>query len=121
MRLFKCYDIVETVLDEVTDGANPIRSDQTVEKKVRNLCEELDVLIGVLKDGCLSIAIDQKTQDISLSVTCQKLELENHTFQVFNTLASSFKFYAIPQGDAEDNIEFKFIVSSVNTYGGDKV
>lgn len=113
MGRFKCYDIVESVIDEATAQFRGMTESPKAKELLKDLCEKIDVFIESVDADAFSISVDKITTKISLYVSCPEFTIEDRNHSLLNILPSSIEFYVRKSEDVEDTVEFQFVIPGI--------
>lgn len=104
----KSYDIVESITDEATRQMPDLREIPDRKEFLKNLCEDLDVLMDLTEAETFSAGIDERNMDILLTLSCPEIlaREENHPLSQILVNVKSFAVKKSP--DMEDGIELQF-------------
>ena len=107
------YDIVESVTDEATKQFLGMREIPARKEFLKNVCEDIDVLIAQAEAKSFSVDIDESTMDIILCVTCPEVIAEERDHPLHQVLVNTKSFAVRKSRDVEDGVEFQFRVQGI--------
>ena len=104
----KSYGIVESVTDEATKQFLGMREIPARKEFLKSVCEDLDALIERVEAESFSVDVDERTMDITLSISCPEIIAEDREHPLHQVLVNAKSFAVKKSPDVEDEIELQF-------------
>ena len=108
--VFKSREVAKMVIEEADKQFSPIwESDENSLPGLYQCCDWLDSLNEMFDSESIEVEVDEITMDVSVTIECNKVDVENCIFRKLIKCAKTYAFFKT----TEDKIEIKFVFHSV--------
>ena len=105
----KCYDVVESVIEEATKRFIAFKENQESKNILKQYCEVIDKIVEDIAGNSIEVEVDEIKMTISIIIGCDDLVVEpdNKLFYQLSERAISLSFYS-DEDDGSMVVEFEF-------------
>lgn len=113
MSKIKCFDVVESVVDEATERFAPTFVENSKNKSIlKSYCEALDSIIEEISGTSIEVEVDEIKMTITVSIGCDEVVVypESELFYKITERATAVGFHI---SEDPDSIVIDFVFPSI--------
>ena len=110
MGFVKCFDVVSMVVEEANNQFGVTWNiDKEKERDLKRVCVNIDFLSDEFNGVAFEVDINEITMDITVSLICAEIIVENASHRLFDVLKCTKRFAIKPAEDLTNTqIDFVF-------------
>lgn len=116
MSFIKCYDIVEQVINVVTERySGQIVEDSQKKSVIKKYCDEIQRISDEFDGVSYSVDVDEKSMDIEISLVCEDMESNKNDVEFVDMVKNSKEINVSYYDD--DHYKIKFVFEGIWNWG----